>query len=139
MPVDHDVDIDSLRTSCLSFISTGTVESTETLIPDADEPPPYSSLDLSRSGTRQDFGSTLTLNAQHPTGNDGRRILLLIYIHGFMGNETSFQNFPADVHTLLAVLLEQTHSVQTKIYPRYRSKKAIQVATNDFSAWYNAS
>ncbi|KAL8655425.1 MAG: hypothetical protein Q9210_000891, partial [Variospora velana] len=26
---------------------------------------------------------------------NGRRHLLLIYIHGFMGNETSFQNFPA--------------------------------------------
>src|SRR5438045_5011817 len=31
------------------------------------------------------------------SGRDGRRKLLLIYIHGFLGNETSFRSFPAHV------------------------------------------
>lgn len=30
-----------------------------------------------------------------PDEQNGRRTLLLIYIHGFMGDETSFRSFPA--------------------------------------------
>ncbi|TVY62710.1 hypothetical protein LSUE1_G009244, partial [Lachnellula suecica] len=69
------------------------------------------------------------------TGRDGRRTLLLVYIHGFMGNETSFQSFPAHVHNLLTITLEETHLVHTKIYPRYKSRKAIEFARDDFSTW----
>lgn len=64
-----------------------------------------------------------------------RRKLLLVYIHGFMGNETSFRSFPAHVHSLLAVLLAETHVVHTKIYPRYRSRGNITVARDSFSDW----
>lgn len=70
-----------------------------------------------------------------PEDHDGRRKLLLIYIHGFMGNETSFRSFPAHVHNLLAILLSDSHVVHTKIYPRYRSKNNIRIARNDFSKW----
>lgn len=69
------------------------------------------------------------------SGRDGRRTLLLVYIHGFMGNETSFQSFPAHVHNLLSITLEETHVVHTKIYPRYKSRKAIEFARDDFSNW----
>lgn len=58
-----------------------------------------------------------------------------MYIHGFMGDETSFRSFPAHVHNLLTVLLAETHVVHTKIYPRYRSKRNISFATHDFSQW----
>lgn len=68
---------------------------------------------------------------------DGRRTLLLIYIHGFMGNETSFQNFPAHLHSLLATTLIESHVVHAKIYPRYKSRRAIEFARDDFSSWYN--
>jgi len=64
-----------------------------------------------------------------------RRRLLMIYIHGFMGNETSFRSFPAHVHHLLTVLLAETHVVHTKVYPRYRSKRNISFARDDFSRW----
>lgn len=64
-----------------------------------------------------------------------RRKLLLVYIHGFMGNETSFRSFPAHVHSVLAVLLAETHVVHTKIYPRYRSRGNITVARDSFSDW----
>ena len=66
---------------------------------------------------------------------DGRRTLLLIYIHGFMGNEMSFQSFPAHVHNLLTILVAETHVLHTKIYPRYKSRKAIEFARDDFSDW----
>ena len=52
-----------------------------------------------------------------------------------MGNETSFRSFPAHVHHLLTVLLAETHVVHTKLYPRYRSKRNISFARDDFSKW----
>lgn len=67
--------------------------------------------------------------------NESRRSLLLIYIHGFMGNETSFQSFPAHVHNVLTVTLAESHTVHTKIYPRYKSRRAIDFARDDFSNW----
>ncbi|KAL8822734.1 MAG: hypothetical protein Q9191_006538 [Dirinaria sp. TL-2023a] len=69
------------------------------------------------------------------SSNDGKRRLLLVYIHGFMGNETSFQSFPAHIHNLVTVKLAETHQVHTKIYPKYKSRKAIEYARDDFSKW----
>jgi hypothetical protein len=66
---------------------------------------------------------------------EGRRTLLLIYIHGFLGDETSFKSFPAHVHGLLARELAPSHVVYTKIYPQYKSRKEISFAKNDFSKW----
>ena len=59
----------------------------------------------------------------------------MVYIHGFMGNETSFQSFPAHVHNLVTVRLEESHVVHTKIYPKYKSRKAIEFARDAFSEW----
>lgn len=73
--------------------------------------------------------------APEPGEQNERRRLLLIYIHGFMGNETSFRSFPAHLHNLLSVLLAETHVIHTKIYPRYRSKGHITNARDDFSKW----
>lgn len=69
----------------------------------------------------------------------GRRKLLLVYIHGFMGDETSFQSFPAHVHNLVTVTLSETHVVHTKIYPKYRARNTIEYATEQFSKWSVAS
>ena len=66
---------------------------------------------------------------------DGRRKLLLIYIHGFMGNELSFQSFPAHLHNLLSIALADTHIVHTKLYPRYKSRNSIEFARDAFSDW----
>lgn len=65
----------------------------------------------------------------------GRRTLLLIYIHGFLGDETSFRSFPAHVHNILSVTLAETHVLHSKIYPRYKSRKHITFARDDFSKW----
>ncbi|KAI0600383.1 hypothetical protein F4775DRAFT_545606 [Biscogniauxia sp. FL1348] len=64
-----------------------------------------------------------------------RRTLLVVYIHGFMGNDTSFQSFPAHVHKYLKLALSDTHVIHSKIYPRYKTYKAIEVARDNFSRW----
>lgn len=74
-----------------------------------------------------------------PTQNGARgsqtRTLLVVYIHGFMGNKSSFRSFPAHVHSLLKGLLGETHAIHTKIYPRYKTYKSIKVACDNFSKW----
>jgi hypothetical protein len=65
----------------------------------------------------------------------GRRRLLLVYIHGFMGNETSFRSFPAHVHNLVTITLADSHVVHTKIYPRYKSRDPLEIARDNFSRW----
>jgi hypothetical protein len=110
--------------------------------PSVTAPPPYSSDDDKRSKLiseqwRSNDPRSSSTHSLVPSesGRDGRRTLLLVYIHGFMGNETSFQSFPAHVHNLLAITLAETHVVHTKIYPRYKSRKAIDFARDDFSTW----
>lgn len=71
-----------------------------------------------------------------PGSDPSKRRLLLIYIHGFMGSEASFQDLPAHVHDLLTGILSESHVVYTRIYPRYKSHGDIQTAVNQFSAWY---
>ncbi|KAL9075360.1 MAG: hypothetical protein Q9161_001737 [Pseudevernia consocians] len=123
--------------------------------PDAppDAPPPYTetastyhSQPLTNSWTAQDPRSSSTQSLvphddSHADGEgnrtDGRRTLLLVYVHGFMGNETSFQSFPAHVHNLVTVKLQGSHVVHTKIYPKYKSRKAIEFARDAFSDWLN--
>jgi hypothetical protein len=105
-------------------------------------PPPYSADDQKRSELIAEqwrsndprSSSTHSLVPIEAT-RDGRRTLLLVFIHGFMGNETSFQSFPAHLHNFLTITLAETHLVHTKIYPRYRSKKNITFARDDFSTW----
>ncbi|KAI9806278.1 MAG: hypothetical protein M1825_006393 [Sarcosagium campestre] len=65
----------------------------------------------------------------------GKRTLLLVFIHGFLGDESSFRSFPAHLHNLLTVTLGETHVVHTKIYPRYKSRRPIEFARDDFSKW----
>lgn len=114
------------------------------LTPYSQPPPPYSefaqehhSQPLTHSWSSQDPRSSSTQSLVPVDSNrDGRRTLLLIYIHGFMGNESSFRSFPAHVHNLVTVTLAETHVVHTKIYPRYKSRRAIEYARDDFSNWY---
>ncbi|KAI0124202.1 hypothetical protein BJ170DRAFT_75716 [Xylariales sp. AK1849] len=64
-----------------------------------------------------------------------RRTLLIVYLHGFMGNDTSFQSFPAHVHKFLKLQLTESHVIHSKIYPKYKTYKAIEVARDNFSKW----
>ena len=105
----------------------------------AECPPSYADLMQAANALRTlndpRSSSTQSLVPSDSDRQDERRRLLLVYIHGFRGTETSFRSFPAHVHNLLVVLLSQTHIVHTKIYPRYRSKHHIGVARDDFSEW----
>jgi hypothetical protein len=77
--------------------------------------------------------------SEHRVHRHSRRTLLLVYIHGFMGNETSFQSFPAHLHNILTVTLGNDDSrdylVHTKVYPKFKTRHAIKVVTGEFSAW----
>lgn len=82
--------------------------------------------------------STESLAPSTPTGtyrDSQRRTLLVIYIHGFMGNDSSFRSFPAHVHNFLREALAETHVIHSKIYPRYKTYKSITVARDNFSNW----
>ncbi|KAJ5953336.1 hypothetical protein N7454_000232 [Penicillium verhagenii] len=75
-----------------------------------------------------------SLSLPRPEATTKRR-LLLIYIHGFMGSEASFNDFPAHVHHLLSAVLSESYIVYTRIYPRYKSRGEIQTAVDQFSKW----
>ncbi|KAI8960730.1 hypothetical protein F5Y11DRAFT_328944 [Daldinia sp. FL1419] len=89
-----------------------------------------STLDDPRSSSTQSLAPSSSEN-----GDSGRRKLLVIYIHGFMGNDASFQSFPAHVHKFLKLALAETHVIHSKIYPRYKTYKALDVARDNFSRW----
>ncbi|PHH83788.1 hypothetical protein CDD82_2660 [Ophiocordyceps australis] len=73
--------------------------------------------------------------ADRGAGHEPRRTLLLVYIHGFYGNDESFRSFPAHVHALVRTLLADSHVIHSKVYPRYKTYRPIQVARDAFSAW----
>jgi acetyl esterase/lipase len=81
-----------------------------------------------RTSSTQSLAASLAPDEQ-------RRTLLLIYIHGFMGNDSSFRSFPAHIHAFLKESLAETHVIHSKIYPRYKTYKAIDVARDNFSTW----
>jgi hypothetical protein len=122
-----------------SAISIG--ESTQYLSPTAPLSPTINPTDKNYgpySGGLHDprASSTQSLRPIESARSTGRRTLLIIYIHGFLGDETSFQSFPAHVHSLLTSSLSETHVVYTKIYPRYKSRKNVSFAKDDFSNWF---
>lgn len=100
-------------------------------------PPTYHSQPVTSSWAEQDprSSSTQSLVPQDSNSNSNKRRLLLIYIHGFMGNETSFQSFPAHVHNALAERLAHNHVVHTKLYPRYKTRKRVEEVRGGFSDW----
>ena len=149
-PADHPNEEQHPEPLQASVLSLRTRPSTDTPILHVDEesesekPPAYSetaptynSQPLSRSWSSQDprSSSTQSLVPHASVEQNGKRTLLLVYIHGFMGNETSFQSFPAHVHNVATVRLAETHVVHTKIYPRYKSRKHVEFARDTFSDW----
>ncbi|KAA6408039.1 MAG: hypothetical protein FRX48_08390 [Lasallia pustulata] len=108
--------------------------------PPDENPPDYQEFyhqPLEHSWSAQDPRSRSTQSLVPAKNKDdgSKRTLLLIYIHGFMGNETSFQSFPAHIHNVVTVALADTHVIHTKIYPKYKSRRAIEHARDDFSEW----
>ncbi|KAL2157219.1 hypothetical protein VTH06DRAFT_6355 [Thermothelomyces fergusii] len=96
---------------------------------------PYGSSQWDRRDPRTSSAQSLVPSADETAGHVRKRKLLVIYIHGFMGNDSSFRSFPAHVHSFLKTLLGETHVIHTKIYPRYKTYKSIDVACENFSKW----
>ena len=83
--------------------------------------------------------STQSLTPSYPEdGRGNKRRLLVVYLHGFVGSEASFHSFPFHVHTNLKEKLAATHAVHSKVYPRYKTYKAFQLATDNLSRWLSA-
>jgi hypothetical protein len=101
-----------------------------------DAPPPYTEPSIMALSSQDPRSSSTQSLVPDPTlDNTGQRRLLLVYIHGFMGDETSFRSFPAHVHNLVTITLADSHVVHTKLYPRYRSKYTLEIARDHFSDW----
>ncbi|PVH67676.1 hypothetical protein DL98DRAFT_368356, partial [Cadophora sp. DSE1049] len=79
--------------------------------------------------------STASLRPTQSLAQQTPRRLLIVYIHGFLGSEESFGSFPAHLHFPLTERLAATHVVHSKVYPRYRSRRPITYARDDFSNW----
>jgi len=64
-------------------------------------------------------------------------LLHLIYIHGFQGNDTSFQSFPTHLQERLAAAIPKRLNieVQSSLYPTYKCMKPISNATSNFLEW----
>ncbi|KAK6510560.1 hypothetical protein TWF506_009665 [Arthrobotrys conoides] len=69
------------------------------------------------------------------SGESNLRTLLCVFIHGFVGDETSFRGFPAHFHELLTILVQDTHVVHTKVYPKFKTRDKISIAVDNFSRW----
>jgi triacylglycerol esterase/lipase EstA (alpha/beta hydrolase family) len=67
-----------------------------------------------------------------------KRRLLIVYVHGFIGSEQSFHSFPFDVHMQLRGKVARTHVVHTKVYPRYKTYNAFNLARDNLSQWLSA-
>ncbi|KAL8806828.1 MAG: hypothetical protein Q9182_001088 [Xanthomendoza sp. 2 TL-2023] len=93
-------------------------------------PPPYIEEEQTKSSTLG-TASALSLPQDVVAALPGKRKLLLVYIHGFTGNEMSFQAFPTHVHELISNRLAETYRVQSIIYPKYKSRKKIDFARDD--------
>ncbi|KAJ7118407.1 hypothetical protein C8R43DRAFT_1036210 [Mycena crocata] len=64
-------------------------------------------------------------------------VVHLVYIHGFQGNDTSFQTFPTDLQQHLSANIPSHLNVKirTSLYPTYKSRKPIAYATRNFLGW----
>lgn len=127
-PVSPTSNQDSSLHMTISSISLTEHKSDDVRATPAQRPPPLP--------PRKDASSSTISLGPSGTAQDGRRKLLLIYIHGFMGAEDSFRTFPAHVHNLVANALADSHVVYSKIYPRYKSRRAMSAARDEFSEWW---
>ena len=67
-----------------------------------------------------------------------KRVLLLCFIHGFKGNDDTFQHFPEDLKKTINSNLNDEH-IETVVYPRYETKGELAESTEAFLGWYGSS
>ncbi|KAI7900777.1 uncharacterized protein BX663DRAFT_532179 [Cokeromyces recurvatus] len=59
--------------------------------------------------------------------------LLLVFVHGFRGTDTSFKDFPNRLQTLLTNTIKA--NVNALIYPSYKTAGDLRIAVENFSSW----
>ncbi|KAI8068189.1 uncharacterized protein B0P05DRAFT_475110 [Gilbertella persicaria] len=59
--------------------------------------------------------------------------LLLVFVHGFRGTDTSFKDFPNRLQTILTNTVKA--DVEAVIYPSYKTAGELSVAVENFSNW----
>ncbi|KAK9764550.1 hypothetical protein K7432_007849 [Basidiobolus ranarum] len=60
--------------------------------------------------------------------------LLLVFVHGFKGDEKTFQDFPERLRAVLTNTLAAT-DVDVAIYPRYETRGDLKTAANNLCSW----
>ncbi|CAH1765740.1 8576_t:CDS:2 [Entrophospora sp. SA101] len=60
--------------------------------------------------------------------------LLLVFIHGFKGDDTTFQKFPERIHNTLTSFYSDMET-ETIIYPRYETRGDLKKAVEIFCNW----
>ncbi|CAK7272418.1 hypothetical protein SEPCBS119000_005115 [Sporothrix epigloea] len=63
------------------------------------------------------------------------RILLLCFVHGFKGDDATFQTFPNDLKNAVAALVPDSVRVETVVYPRYETTGELAAASQKFLEW----
>ncbi|KXN84419.1 hypothetical protein AN958_12629 [Leucoagaricus sp. SymC.cos] len=65
------------------------------------------------------------------------KLVHLIYIHGFQGNDTTFKAFPLDLQNYLSprVPSHLDIKIQSSLYPTYKTTKPLSNATKNFLEW----
>ncbi|KAI7888796.1 uncharacterized protein EV154DRAFT_425029 [Mucor mucedo] len=59
--------------------------------------------------------------------------LLLVFVHGFRGSDTSFKDFPNRLQTILTNTVKA--DVNAIVYPSYKTAGDLRVAVDNFSTW----
>ncbi|KAK7963897.1 hypothetical protein PG988_010871 [Apiospora saccharicola] len=62
------------------------------------------------------------------------RTLLLCFIHGFKGDDDTFQNFPLDLKKEVSKKLPD-HNVESVVFPKYETKGELKQSTELFLDW----
>ncbi|KLT40835.1 hypothetical protein CC85DRAFT_329607 [Cutaneotrichosporon oleaginosum] len=73
---------------------------------------------------------------QNEKGAEGYKpdLLVLVWVHGFKGNEVTFEGFPSRI----VRILEDTHPslhVQSHVFPAYETRGELSAATENFVEW----
>lgn len=59
--------------------------------------------------------------------------LLLVFVHGFRGTDTSFKDFPNRLQTILTNTVKA--DVDAIVYPSYKTAGDLRIAVENFSTW----
>lgn len=63
-----------------------------------------------------------------------KKTLLLCFIHGFKGTDSTFENFPSDLRALLAHSLPNLDVLSVQ-YPRYETRGELKECVGRFKEW----